>query len=757
MRIRAHASILLTVCLVCVPPAADAQPTTSDRSVATVLFQEARDLLAKGRIDEACSRFERSQKLDPSVGTLLNVALCHEKQGRAATAWAEFNEAFADARKDGKKDQAAAAQEHMTALLPKLTRVIITVSPRASTPDGLVISLDGAPLKREAIGVGVPVDPGDHVVEARAPSRAAFRTTARAVSPGVLRVEIPELAPESGPAVIVPAASAAPAASERPSDAPPPGPQAAANPGLSTRTAVLGGVTLTTVIVGGVLGVLSIESRKNAVDGCPTRAGCSGDALDENRRAVRYADASTVAFVVAGALGLATGLSFAGDRAVATPDARAGYVGLRIGGAFLPTRYVATVNLVGLPPVVAGRYRPIRLLGRGGMGTVYEVEHVETGERLALKVMTVATAGDGEVDRFRREARIFSTLKAEGVVRVVDAGVAAELDGAPYIAMELLEGTDLAHKVRAEGPQRPDDVILWMAQLAPVLDLAHAQGITHRDLKPANLFLAARPDGPPRLKLLDFGVAKLTDASVNTVSGAVFGTPRYMAPEQARGEASGVGPPADLWSIGMIVFFLCAGYSYFESENVNRTLAKVLFDPIAPPSSRGLHLGAAFDAWFLRSCAREPAERFPTAAAQASALDDAMRGVAPRRAPPATTPSTGGEVTLTMAGRDASLVDATAAASRSKKKTAFVAVAIVACGAIAAVIVAGRSASPPAVNTSSAQAPSGAPVPFVATPSSAAPSTPVPNASLTTDVAPARPSVAPRGGVRPRDPFADQR
>jgi serine/threonine protein kinase len=246
------------------------------------------------------------------------------------------------------------------------------------------------------------------------------------------------------------------------------------------------------------------------------------------------------------------------------------------------------------------------------MGFVFEVEHAATFDRLALKVMrTHSTPLPGVVDRFKREARTAARIKSEHVVRVIDADVSEELGGVLYIVMELLEGTDLDRA--CEGPQAPVLVVEWLRQVGHGLDKAHALGIVHRDLKPENLFLTSGDHGEPRVKILDFGVAKThEDAPGTTQTGQLLGTPLFMSPEHAR--ASGdIGPAADRYALGLVAYRLLAGVDYWlPSANVAGIITQILYDPMEAPSARGLDLGAEFDAWFARACHRDPAQRFAT-------------------------------------------------------------------------------------------------------------------------------------------------
>jgi serine/threonine-protein kinase len=282
-----------------------------------------------------------------------------------------------------------------------------------------------------------------------------------------------------------------------------------------------------------------------------------------------------------------------------------------------------------LPPTIGGKYRPIRLIARGGMGAVYEVIHVNTGQHLALKLMLARSLlAPDLVERFRREARIAGTVNSPHVVRVIDADVAPEIDGAPFLVMELLPGSDLEAICCARQPEI-GEALDWLRQLAVALDTAHGEGIVHRDLKPENVFLAERVGEPAIIKILDFGVAKLASeaGSGATATGQILGTPRYMAPEQAIG-AKEVTASADRFSLGLIAFRLLVGRHYFTGDNWVALLRDVGRGPASPPSARGSRHGRAFDVWFSRACASDPRARFSTAAEQVEALAAAVAGKA---------------------------------------------------------------------------------------------------------------------------------
>ncbi len=279
-----------------------------------------------------------------------------------------------------------------------------------------------------------------------------------------------------------------------------------------------------------------------------------------------------------------------------------------------------------LPAVIASRYRVLGVLGRGAMGQVLRVEHVHTGEKLALKALFARRDLRGELaERFKREARAWTLIKSEHVVRTLDAGMAPELGGAPYLVMELLSGVDLEDHVARSGKLAPEAVVALVGQVARGLARAHALGMVHRDLKPANLFLHDG-DGRVTVKILDFGLLKIAgehEIGV-TAPGVLLGTPLYMAPEQVRGANENVSPAADIWALGMVVFQLLTGARYWKSEALPDILCDIVASQMTKPSARAPELGEAFDAWFLRSCERDPAARWPTVTAQWEALSDAL-------------------------------------------------------------------------------------------------------------------------------------
>ncbi|MDI1443796.1 AAA family ATPase [Polyangium sp. 6x1] len=292
-----------------------------------------------------------------------------------------------------------------------------------------------------------------------------------------------------------------------------------------------------------------------------------------------------------------------------------------------------------IPELIASRYRVVHPIGEGNMGTVYLVEHVYTGEELAMKVLQAHVGTNAKlVKRFKREAWLPARIRSDHVVRVIDADVAPELGNAPFLVMELLRGSDLEAYVQRMGKVPAAEVVGIYWQVADALNKAHALGIVHRDLKPENIFLHEHYDGRVIVKVLDFGISKMAGDEGNieearlTRTGAVLGTPLYMPPEQATGDTPRVGPPADMWALGLIAFRLLTGLVYWKAHTMAELLVEILTRPMEAPSVRDASLPEAFDAWFLRSCDRDPKKRFATVWDQVKALAESL-GIGPPEKP----------------------------------------------------------------------------------------------------------------------------
>gem|GEM_PF-591639 len=247
--------------------------------------------------------------------------------------------------------------------------------------------------------------------------------------------------------------------------------------------------------------------------------------------------------------------------------------------------------------ILAGKYKVDRVLGEGGMGVVVAATHVDLHQQVALKFMLPAALQDQTgVERFMREARAAVRLRSEHVARVLDVGKLE--NGAPYIVMEYLQGEDLSDLLQREGPLHAAEAITLLLQACVAMAEAHKAGIVHRDLKPDNLFVAARPDGTPLIKVLDFGISKIMQAPgqtglSQTKTSVAMGSPAYMAPEQMR-SAKHVDHRADLWSLGAILYQMLSSRLPFWGETVPEMFAAVLgqepvrLDSVAPNLNPGL-------------------------------------------------------------------------------------------------------------------------------------------------------------------------
>jgi eukaryotic-like serine/threonine-protein kinase len=201
--------------------------------------------------------------------------------------------------------------------------------------------------------------------------------------------------------------------------------------------------------------------------------------------------------------------------------------------------------------ILAGKYRVERVLGIGGMGVVVAAHHLQLDEKVALKFLLPEALGNSEaVARFAREARAAVKIKSEHVARVIDVGTLP--NGAPYMVMEYLDGGDLAAWLQERGPLPIEQAVEFVLQACVAVADAHALGIIHRDLKPANLFCVRRSDGQLSIKVLDFGISKMTPfggsgPSAMTHTSALMGSPLYMSPEQMR-SAKDTNPRTDIWA-----------------------------------------------------------------------------------------------------------------------------------------------------------------------------------------------------------------
>jgi serine/threonine-protein kinase len=269
-----------------------------------------------------------------------------------------------------------------------------------------------------------------------------------------------------------------------------------------------------------------------------------------------------------------------------------------------------------------GQYRLKKRLGAGGMGEVYLAEHVLLRRPCAIKLIRPERAGDPQtLRRFEREVQATAALTHPNTVEVFDYGHAE--DGTFYYAMEYLPGLSLEDLVRRDGPLPPGRVVHLMRQVCGALREAHAAGLIHRDIKPGNILVCERGGVPDVAKLLDFGLVRAPgwdpEGGKLTQEGVIAGTPAYMSPDQA-GAADRVDARSDLYSLGAVTYFLLTGQPPFVRESALHTLAAHLREEVVAPDRHQAEVPADLQAVVLRCLEKDPARRFPDAAALEQAL-----------------------------------------------------------------------------------------------------------------------------------------
>jgi len=273
--------------------------------------------------------------------------------------------------------------------------------------------------------------------------------------------------------------------------------------------------------------------------------------------------------------------------------------------------------------ILAGKFRIERVLGQGGMGIVVAATHLQLDERVALKfLLPDALANPEAVERFAREARASVKIKSEHVARVSDVGTLES--GSPYMVMEYLHGEDLAAWVRRNGALPVPEAIEFLLQACEAIAEAHALGIVHRDLKPANLFVTRRVDGSPCIKVLDFGISKVTVPGAvpefgMTKTSTVMGSPLYMSPEQMSSSRN-VDMRTDIWALGVILYETLTGRVPFEAETMPQLCGMILQDPPRPIHELRPDLPQALQQVLLRCLEKDRARRWNNVAELAFAL-----------------------------------------------------------------------------------------------------------------------------------------
>jgi serine/threonine-protein kinase len=289
----------------------------------------------------------------------------------------------------------------------------------------------------------------------------------------------------------------------------------------------------------------------------------------------------------------------------------------------MPSRSAVRDRWVGA--TVAGRFRLDAAIGAGAMGRVYRGRELPAGEPVAIKLLHDHLGRDPRVaKRFDREARAASRLSHPSSLKILDFGEAE--DGTLYIAMELLEGDDLQAVIDSDAPLAPARIADLMVQTLRALDQAHAAGIVHRDLKPENV-VVIEDAGSERVKVCDFGIAKIVegDSAITAITkdGYICGTPEYMAPEQARGEA--IDARTDVYAAGVMLYQMLTGTVPFRAQSALAVITKHVKEaPLAPREARPeWHIPEPLERIALTALAKRPEERYPSAAAMAEAIERA--------------------------------------------------------------------------------------------------------------------------------------
>ncbi len=281
-------------------------------------------------------------------------------------------------------------------------------------------------------------------------------------------------------------------------------------------------------------------------------------------------------------------------------------------------------------PVEFGRYRLLKLLGEGGMGAVYLAHDTELDRKIALKLPHFVGKKSRDLsERFRREARLSANLDHPNICRIFDIG---EHDGRLYLTMAYIDGKSLSDVIKARGPVENVTAAKLMKRVATVVEFAHVRGIIHRDLKPANIMIKRDRD----FVIMDFGLARRIDQDEPqlTASGAVLGTPAYMAPEQLRGEQNTIGPASDVYSLGIILFELLTGQRPFNGT-LPQIYAQALSSGVLTPSAVRQSIDPKLDAICHRATHGNREQRYRSAAELASALEDYLNPVISPVAAPA--------------------------------------------------------------------------------------------------------------------------
>ncbi len=274
--------------------------------------------------------------------------------------------------------------------------------------------------------------------------------------------------------------------------------------------------------------------------------------------------------------------------------------------------------------LIADKYRLDRLVARGGMGAVYAGTHVELDRPIAVKLLLPNSQADPQAfERFRREARAAARIKHSNVADIYDYGALA--DDEAYIVMELVEGETLHERLKREGQLPFAEIVTISRQIADGMEAAHQSGVVHRDLKPSNIILNQNADGSVQVKIVDFGIAKISeqigvDESTLTATGMLVGTPRYMSPEQCLGEV--LDARSDIYSFGLIVYEMLAGQAPYDATSAVAIALKHIQEPPAPLEQYRQHVPALLADLVARALSADASQRPQTATELKQQLDE---------------------------------------------------------------------------------------------------------------------------------------
>jgi serine/threonine protein kinase len=308
----------------------------------------------------------------------------------------------------------------------------------------------------------------------------------------------------------------------------------------------------------------------------------------------------------------------------------------------------------------ADRFKIDEVLGSGGMGTVYDAHDMQTGHRVALKVLKKTKSSGESAERFRREAEILASIDHPGIVGIHGFGAAP--DGTLWLAMEYLEGVTLREKVSRDGPMDPAELCPIITAACAALSETHARGVVHRDLKPDNIFLTSST--PPEVKILDFGLSLTLTSKKLTATGTIIGTPRYMAPEQIK-SAHAAGAQADVYALGVIAYECLAGQSPFVASDHGQLLGAILTGRTQPLAALKPDYPEALDACLKKAISPDVAVRYATPEAFAMDFADAASIHAALSAMPAPK-AVRGKPTVRMAAPAGEREDATTRTSQPR-------------------------------------------------------------------------------------------